>query len=462
MASAIRGTVCEPEGAEQIQSPDGEKHAGKSADERQQNTFGEHLPQQTRRPGAERDPDGEFAFTRSGAREQHGGQIRAGDQENERDRTEKNDQRRPHSADHLIVKFVERAAEAGCRLVVIRKSRQPTRDDGIDFRLRLRERHTRLEPADDAVAARTARLQIVLGKGDRLPDIDLLSERAALHIEQGQRKLESLRHDPDDGEAAPVERELLSDEFGIGIEPALPKTLADYDHVVVALAKFVLREGAAANRLHAEHGKQTRGHHGAGDPFGHFAGGEIEIDVIKARDLETLDLLFVIEIFRRRDWNLIQALRGKFLPQKNELLRVLVGQWANQQRVDQAEDGGVRADRERHGDDGDEGEARRVDQAPKGQAEILNHILDGRDRCAFRRMAWPCLVSNGGQGASLRAVTHTEALPSDPNAWRIAPADNKPPSPPRTRSPAPGRSSADRARKFHAGFRPAAWSGNRR
>src|SRR5207248_7616965 len=68
-----------------------------------------------------------------------------------------------------------------------------------------------------------SRLQIVLGKGNRFPDVDPLSERAALHIEQGQRKLESLRHDSNDGEAAPVERELLSDELGIGIESTVPK-----------------------------------------------------------------------------------------------------------------------------------------------------------------------------------------------------------------------------------------------
>ena len=179
----------------------------------------------------------------------------------------------------------------------------------------------------------------------------------------------------------PLSESCFPDEFGIGVEPALPKPLADYDYVVVAFTKFVLGEAAAANRLNAEHGKQTRGHHGASDPLRHFAGGEIKIDVIKARDLETLQLLRVIEIFRGRDRDLIQALRGKFLPQENELLRILVWQRANQQRVDQAEHGGVRADRERHGNDGNEGEARRVDQAAKGQTEILNHKFRWTGSC---------------------------------------------------------------------------------
>ena len=303
-------------GAEQIQSPDGEKHAGQSADERQQNTFREHLPQQTRRPRAEGDSNREFAFARSGPREQHGGQIRAGDQENERDRAEQNDQRCPHSADDLIVKVVERGAKAGRRLIVIRKSGQPTGDNGIDLRLRLRKRYPWLQPANDAVAARAARLQIVLGEGNRLPEIDLLSESAALHVEQGQRKLEFLRHDPDDREAASIERELLSDEFGIGVEPALPKALTDYDHVVVALTKLVWRKGAAAHGLNAEHGKQTRGHDGAGDPLRHFTGGEIEIDVIKACDVQTLELLFVIEILRRRHREFDQGLAPKISPTK--------------------------------------------------------------------------------------------------------------------------------------------------
>ena len=45
------------QGAEQIQSPDGEKHAGKSADECQQNAFGQHLPQQTRRTRRRAQPE---------------------------------------------------------------------------------------------------------------------------------------------------------------------------------------------------------------------------------------------------------------------------------------------------------------------------------------------------------------------------------------------------------------------
>jgi hypothetical protein len=78
--------------------------------------------------------------------------------------------------------------------------------------LRLRDRHALFETADDAVAARTARLELVLGKGDRLPDIDALREGAALDVEEGQRKFEFRRHDPDDGESTAIERKLFADE----------------------------------------------------------------------------------------------------------------------------------------------------------------------------------------------------------------------------------------------------------
>jgi len=346
--------------------------------------------------GAERSADGDFAPPRDGARKEEVGDVGAGDQENERDRAKKNNQRRPHPADHLIVKFVERPAKTRLRRVVIRKSLQPTSDEGIDLRLRLCERHTRFEPADDAEAARTARFQIVFGKSNRFPDIDLRSEGAALPIEEWKRKLEFFRHDSNDGVAAPIERKLLADELGIGIKAAFPKTFTDYDDVVVAFAKFALREGAAANRLNAEHGKHTWSHHRAGDAFGHFASGEVEIDVIKTGDLETLQLLFVIQIFRRRDGDLVQTLRGKFLPQENELLRVFVRQRAKEERVDEAKHCGVRADRERHGDNGNEGKARRVNQAPEGEAKILNHIIR---RAA---LSWDRCGQRGARGASRR------------------------------------------------------------
>ena len=67
--------------SQQIESPDREHHAGGPADQREQDAFRKHLPHELRAAGAEGETNGELAFPRSGAREQHGGEIRAGDQQ---------------------------------------------------------------------------------------------------------------------------------------------------------------------------------------------------------------------------------------------------------------------------------------------------------------------------------------------------------------------------------------------
>ena len=84
--SAMRGTVCAPIDAQEIEAPDRQHRAERAADESEQDAFAKHLPHELETAGAERDANGELALPRSGARQQHGGEIRAGDEENDRDR----------------------------------------------------------------------------------------------------------------------------------------------------------------------------------------------------------------------------------------------------------------------------------------------------------------------------------------------------------------------------------------
>ncbi len=62
---------------------------------------------------------------------------------------------------------------------------------------------------------------------------------------------------------------------------------------------------------------------------------------------------------------------------ENELRRCLDRQHAQQHRVDQAEDGGVGADPQREGQDGDGGESRIVAQHARGIAQVLQQVFDG-------------------------------------------------------------------------------------
>ena len=321
-----------------------------------------------RAAGAKGEANGELAFPRSGASEQHGGEIGAGDQEHCCHRAQQNHQSRPHSADDQVVQRINGGAELRGRLVVVRKERMPVGDDCVRLRLRLGHGHAGLQPANDAVAARPARFQLLLGEGDRFPDIGPLGEGSSLHAEKGQREFEFRGHDPNDGEAAAVDGDLCADQLRIGIVPSPPETLAHDDHAVVAFTKFALAEDAAFDWRHAQERKQTRGDRRALDSLRHVATRQVEVGKIECRDaLVAVRLFLPIKIFRRGDGNLVETLRGEFFEKQDKILRRLERQRTNQQRIDEAENRGVRGDRQGDGDDGNESEARRLDQATEGE-----------------------------------------------------------------------------------------------
>ena len=161
LTSARRGTVCAPIDLSRSSPQIASITPGGAADERQQNALRKHLAHELHAAGAEGEPNGELAFPRSGAREQHGGEIRAGNQQHHRHRAEQNHQGRPHPADDQIVQRINGGAEFRGGLVIIRKERVPVGHDRVRFRLRLGNRDAWFQAADDAVAARAARFQLL-------------------------------------------------------------------------------------------------------------------------------------------------------------------------------------------------------------------------------------------------------------------------------------------------------------
>ena len=61
------------------------------------------MAQQTRATGTDRDADRHLPFAGRGAGEQHGGEIGAGDEEDERDRAEQDEKERLHPTDDLLL-----------------------------------------------------------------------------------------------------------------------------------------------------------------------------------------------------------------------------------------------------------------------------------------------------------------------------------------------------------------------
>ena len=88
--SASRGTVCAPIARSKIKAPDREHDAHRAADDREEHAFGQASVAGVASAGAQRDANGELAFARAGAGQQHGGEIRARDQQDHRDRADQN------------------------------------------------------------------------------------------------------------------------------------------------------------------------------------------------------------------------------------------------------------------------------------------------------------------------------------------------------------------------------------
>ena len=184
-------------------------------------------------------------------------------------------------------------------------------------------------------------------------------------------------HDADDGPGAAIELHGASDDGGVGAEAPLPQTVAEDDDGV-ALRHFVLfrAEGSAEGRAHSQQvevglGDELRGdalglidageRHGAGIECGHgFEGAALgaPIEVIGIGCAAALDF---------------GALH--VAPEFHQARRFGIGQRAQNDGIDHAEDGGVGADAEGQRERGDDGEAGTLAQGARGVAQILAAAL---------------------------------------------------------------------------------------
>ena len=121
-------------------APRREQEPGASAGQRQHQAFGQHLLHEPDACAADRHPDGELFLAAGRARQEQRGDVRAGDQQDEADRAEQHQQRRPHVADQGVAERPEARGVTGVFLGV--RAAQPRADDRHFF-TRLGERNRR-------------------------------------------------------------------------------------------------------------------------------------------------------------------------------------------------------------------------------------------------------------------------------------------------------------------------------
>ena len=126
------------------------------------------MARQARAACAEREAQRNFLLPHRRARQQQVGDVRARDQQNERDRAEENEQGRFDVADELLVQRPHPDPDAR---VVLRILLFQPRGDRRHLGLRLLPRHAGLRARDHLQVMISAARGFLRGKGDRHPEL---------------------------------------------------------------------------------------------------------------------------------------------------------------------------------------------------------------------------------------------------------------------------------------------------
>ena len=214
-----------------------------AADEREENALDEQLPDDAPPGGAEREANGNFARPMRRARQQQIGDVRAGDEQHERDGAH---QRPENSFDLRAQDAIEEGGHDGADvLVAVLILRRELVRDAFHLAARLLESRTVRQPTvcdELALLPRPAKHRRPLRH--RHPDLVL------------ERPLESGRHDADDRRGDRVDANRFADDGRVGGITRLPDVGADQRHGR-RVGCIVLRKKRAA--LHGFDADQIEG-----------------------------------------------------------------------------------------------------------------------------------------------------------------------------------------------------------
>ena len=329
-----------------------------AAEAGQQQALGEQLPHEAPASRTQRGADGDLLATLGRAGQQEIGHVGAGDEQHEADRPGQRDECGPHLAHGDLAQVVDHDAPAvvGPRVLLL----EPRRD-GVHLAAGLLDRHAGSEPADHVVVMRSSFGELLRGEGDG--DVQL-----------GRVESEAGPHDPDHGVRLAVERERRSDQVPTRAEPVLPEPVADDDDAARTGPILLGEEGPAVQRSRAEEIEQVGGDQGAIDHFRVVAAREREGGRSERRHpREGARLIAPIGEIGRRNAEPVQPFRQIALEDHREPVRIDVGQRREHHGVHDAEDRAVGPDAQRQRQHGDRGEARALEEHPKGEPRILEH-----------------------------------------------------------------------------------------
>jgi hypothetical protein len=338
--------------------------AGDPSDQREDQAFDQELPYQLAARGAERQAHGDLLLPHEAARDQQVGDVGAGDQQDQTHHRHQDDQRRreivAEPGESKRRGFDDQVSGhepfAGVWRPLFRPRQRhlvltDLQEQPLQRRLRRGDRVSGLEPGEHLHPSRAAVVHvhpIPLGRHHRFHLDRHADLRRLRRIEAG----ESPRRHADDRHRVVVHQDLLTDDGAVAAEAVDPVVVAEHDDRMPAihLIVFLGVEHPPEGRSDAEHREVV-----ARDELGLDALGVV-VDANRGRHQppaqhlgERLTALLQVLIERVRvhaGAHVAPAVRS-LLVEHDELVGILDRELAEEQLIEQREDGGIGPDAER-------------------------------------------------------------------------------------------------------------------
>jgi hypothetical protein len=361
----------------------GDEDAAEAAEGGEGETLDQHQADEAPGPGSEREADGHFGFAGGGTGEEEIGDI-GDDQQEEEDR---DSGQGSEQGEHLSLGTPGRLPEWQHRdadvAVAVGIGLLEPAHDRLDADLRPVAGNAVAEACDGVQPPDAARLE-------HAPDIDVLvrhrDRNPEVEAQPPHGPPEFGRRDADHGEDPSGNLDRASDDPRVAPEPALPQSMADDRHRVPSRCAVLVRvKGASENRPDSEDVEEIGGGGLGPDPFdvaidaegdgfdlgGDDSGEEVGLggEVADVGQGERF-VEFAVDLAFGQD-DQPAGVGG-------------ARDGIDEDPVDPAEDDGAGADAEGQGEDGDEGEARGLEELAKRGSKVV-HGLGINPRRARRR-----------------------------------------------------------------------------
>ena len=360
------------DGHQRVGPPFRNEQSQSAAQSGKKQTLGQELANDSNAARAERTAERDFLSAPRGARQHEIGDVRIGDEQQAGDRAKQNIKRGPNVAHQFIAQRLRSGAPLCIRFRILFLQ---GRGDRAQLGVCLRDGHARFQARNpqQAVAStllRVGRTSIRRRRVFRVRKVHL--NRIGL-----DRELESFRHHPDHGVGAAVQHQDAADRVFGAIEMALPKTVAQNNFESARSSTGLLirvSKTAAPHWPDAKHVEKFAAYRESRDALRFLFVDECQSAISILRHSRETAVLFAeieevrvthrLQLGRRRRAVKIDSADG------NELVRRRKRERFQEDRVDHAEDRGVRADPERERENGDDGEAGVLDQLAQSVANV--------------------------------------------------------------------------------------------